>query len=144
MALWRRNVFDFDDFEKGVSSLFSDFRQLNNHQGGSSLLSPHFDVRENETHFIVHGELAGVKKEDIQIDFSRGVLHIKGEKKQEQKQENEKYHVVERRFGSFERRMKLATAAKPEEIKATFNDGILELLIPKAVEQNQESRVLIG
>jgi HSP20 family protein len=144
MAVWRRNLFDFDDFEKNVSSLFSDFRQLNNQQGGSALLSPHFDVRENESHFIIHGELAGVKKEDIQIDFSRGVLHIKGEKKQEQKQENEKYHVVERRFGSFERRMKLPTAAKPEEIKATFNDGILELLIPKAFEQNQESRVLIG
>ena len=89
-------------------------------------------------------KIKGVKKEDIQIDFSRGVLYIKGEKKQEQKQENEKYHVVERRFGSFERRMKFATAAKPEEIKATFNDGVLELLIPKAVEQNQESRVLIG
>ena len=40
--------------------------------------------------------------------------------------------------------MKFPTAAKPEEIKATFNDGVLELLIPKAVEQNQESRVLIG
>jgi HSP20 family protein len=144
MALWRRNVFDFDDFEKSVSSLFTDFRQSNNQQGGSTLVSPHFDVRENEIHFIVHGELAGVKKEDIQIDFARGVLHIKGEKKQEQKQENEKYHVVERRFGSFERRMKFPTAAKPDEIKATFNDGILELLIPKAVEQNQESRVLIG
>src|SRR3990167_2997937 len=77
MALWRRNVFDFDDFEKGVSSLFSDFRQSNNHQGGSASVSAHFDVRENETHFIVHGELAGVKKEDIVIDFSRGVLHIK-------------------------------------------------------------------
>src|SRR3990167_5217280 len=114
--LWRRNVFDFDDFEKGVSSLFSDFRQSNNHQGGSASVSAHFDVRENETHFIVHGELAGVKKEDIVIDFSRGVLHIKGEKKQEQKQENERYHVVERRFGSFERRMKFPTAAKPEEI----------------------------
>ena len=144
MALWRRNVFDFDDFEKSVSSLFSDFRQVNNQQGASSLLSPHFDIRENDSHFIVHGELAGVKKEDIQIDFNRGVLHIKGEKKQEQKQENEKYHVVERRFGSFERRMKFPTAAKPEEIKATFNDGVLELLIPKAVEQNQESRVLIA
>ena len=145
MTLWRRNAFDFDDFEKSVSSLFSDFRQSNNHQGASALVSPHFDVRENDTHYIVHGELAGVKKEDIQIDFTRGgVLHIKGEKKQEQKQDNEKYHIVERRFGSFERRMKLPTAAKAEEIKATFTDGVLELLIPKAVEQNQESRVLIG
>ena len=40
--------------------------------------------------------------------------------------------------------MKFPTAAKPEEIKATFNDGLLELLIPKAVEQDQESRLLIG
>ena len=144
MALWRRNIFDFDDFEKNVSSLFSDYRQSNNQQGSLAFVSPHFDVRENESHFIIHGELAGVKKEDIQIDFNRGVLHIKGEKKQEQKQENEKSHIVERRFGSFERKMKLPTEARPEEIKATFNDGVLELLIPKAVEQNHESRVLIG
>ena len=143
MALWRRNIFDFDDLEKNVSSLFSDFRQANN-QGGLALFSPHFDVRENETHFIVHGELAGVKKDDIQIDFNRGILHIKGEKKQEQKQENERYHVVERKYGSFERKMKFPTAAKPEEIKATFNDGILELSIPKSVEQAPESRVLIA
>ena len=143
MALWRRNVFDFDDFEKNVSSLFSDFRQSNNQQG-LSLVTAHFDVRENENQFIVHGELAGVKKEDIQLDFKQGVLHIKGEKKQEEKKDNEKYHVIERRFGSFERRMKFPTAAKAEEIKASFNDGVLEVIIPKAVEQNQESRVLIG
>ena len=144
MALWRRNAFDFDEFEKSVSSLFSDFRQTNNQQSGLALVAPHFDVRENEREFVVHAELAGVKKEDIQIDFRQGILQIKGEKKKEEKQENEKYHVIERRFGSFERKMKFPTAAKPEEIKASFTDGVLEILIPKAVEQNHESRVLIA
>lgn len=142
MALWRRNIFDFDDFEKNVSALFSDFRQVN--QQGSALLNPSFDVRENESQFTIHAELAGIKKEDLQIDFKQGILHIKGEKKQEERSEKEKYHVLERRYGSFERRMKFPTAAKPEDIKATFNDGVLELIIPKSQAENQESRVLIN
>lgn len=143
MALWRRNTFDFDDFEKNVSALFSDFRQSRNQGGGLVALNPHFDVRENANDFTVHAELPGVKKEDIHLDFQNGTLIIKGEKKQEQKKEDEKYHVVERRFGSFERRMKFPTAAKAEEIKASFNHGVLELTIPKSVAQNQETRILI-
>ena len=144
MALWRRNILDFDDFEKNVSSLFSDFRQTNNPKGNLSFLNPDFDIRENDSNFIVHAELAGVKKEDIILDFKNGNLIIKGEKKQEEKQDNEKSHVLERRFGSFERRMRFPTSAKPDDIKASFNNGVLEVLIPKSVEQNQETRVLIN
>lgn len=144
MALWRRNILDFDDFEKNVSSLFSDFRQTNNPKGNLSFLNLDFDIRENDSNFIVHAELAGVKKEDIILDFKNGNLIIKGEKKQEEKQDNEKSHVLERRFGSFERRMRFPTSAKPDDIKASFNNGVLEVLIPKSVEQNQETRVLIN
>ena len=141
MALWRKN--DFDDFEHGVSSLFSDYRNgRGNNNNQLSLVNPHFDVRETDSHFFVHAEFPGVKKEDIQIDFHNGNLIVKGEKKQ-QKEQNDKYHVYERRYGSFERRIKFPTSAKPEDIKASLVDGVLEVQIPKQVEESGVSRVPI-
>ena len=91
MALWRRNGFDFDEFEKSVSSLFSDFRQTNNQQSGLALVAPHFDVRENEREFVVHAELAGVKKEDIQIDFRQAFCRLKVKRK---KKKNKKMKSI--------------------------------------------------
>ena len=138
MALWRRK--DFDDLEKEVCNLFSGYR---NGKDQLNLLNPHFDVKEKDDHFLVHAETPGVKKEDIHVDFRDGSLIVKGEKKQE-KEKNDQYHIYERKYGSFERRIKFPTSAKAEEVKATLTDGVLEIYIPKHEGENQQSRVTVN
>eukprot|EP00695_Tsukubamonas_globosa_P001816 TRINITY_DN2898_c0_g1_i1.p2 TRINITY_DN2898_c0_g1~~TRINITY_DN2898_c0_g1_i1.p2 ORF type:complete len:98 (+),score=45.66 TRINITY_DN2898_c0_g1_i1:293-586(+) len=81
---------------------------------------------------MVHAELPGMKKEDIKIELlENNTLKISGETKQEKKEERQNFHRVERSFGSFERRFTLPDYAKIENITANYNNGILDVVIPK-------------
>lgn len=95
---------------------------------------PAVDVSEGENEFVVRAELPGMSQEDIDINVQENVLTLKGEKKQEQKEEKENFHRLERTYGSFSRSFTLPAGVKPEDIKATFKDGVLEVSMPKAEE----------
>lgn len=92
---------------------------------------------------MIHAELPGVKKEDIHLELQGGVLTISGEKKQEKKEENEKWHRVERFYGSFQRKMTVPEGVTEENIKAKFNNGVLEVEFPKAVKSLPEKKKFI-
>ncbi|KAL6070986.1 Heat shock 70 kDa protein 1A [Balamuthia mandrillaris] len=93
--------------------------------------TPLCDVRETENALLVHAELPGINKEDIHVDVENGRLTIRGERKHETKEENEKYHRVERSYGTFQRTMSLPQGVDPTAIEANYKDGVLELTIPK-------------
>lgn len=141
MALLRRNIFDFNDFERGVQSLFSEFR--NNSQTQLATFNPSFSVKENDKGYLVHAELPGIKKEDIYVELKNGNLLIKGEKKEEKKEDNDKYHLYERKFGSFERGFRVPSNVKPTDVQASMNDGVLEVFVPKIVEEANEAKIEI-
>ena len=92
------------------------------------------DVSENDNTYTVHASLPGIKAEDVDISFSENTLTIKGETKDERTEENEKWHLRERRFGSFMRAISLPSAIKEDAIDARFEDGVLTLTLPKAEE----------
>jgi len=92
------------------------------------------DVSENDNSYTVHASLPGIKAEDVEISFTDNTLTIKGETKDERVDENEKWHLRERRFGSFMRSLSLPTAIKSDAIEANFVDGVLTLTLPKAEE----------
>lgn len=92
------------------------------------------DVSENDNNYTVHASLPGIKAEGVEISFSENTLTIKGETKDERVDENEKWHLRERRFGSFMRSLSLPTAIKADAIDAKFEDGVLTLILPKAEE----------
>ncbi len=92
---------------------------------------PLWDVRETEKDLVIHSEIPGVNKEDVNIKFQEGVLTVSGEKKHEKKEENEQYHVVERSYGSFSRSLRLPERVDPSAISASFKNGILEITVPK-------------
>ena len=94
--------------------------------------APAFDVSETEKELIVKAEVPGMDKKDIHINLSEGLLTIKGEKKQEKKDEKENYHCVERRYGTFSRTMRLPFEVEAAKVNATYNDGVLKLTLPKA------------
>jgi HSP20 family protein len=94
--------------------------------------APAFDVSETEKELIVEAEISGMDKKDIKINLSNGVLTIQGEKKHEKKEENENYHCVERRYGTFSRTMRLPVEVDPEKVDATYKNGLLTVTLPKS------------
>lgn len=94
-------------------------------------LSPSIDVAENDTSIVLTAELPGISEEDIDISVHNGVLSLKGEKKMEKKDDKDNYHVVERRYGSFQRTMRLPPSVDEAAVAAKFDKGVLTVTMPK-------------
>lgn len=112
-------------------------------EGDASIsFNPHVDVSETETNLIIRAELAGMSKDDIHIDATSESITISGDKAWIEK-EGEKYHKIERFYGSFQRTFSIGVPVDPENIKASFKDGVLEIRIPKA-EQGKARKIEIA
>ncbi len=92
------------------------------------------DVVEEENDYIVKASLPGIKPDDLDITYSKGMLTIRGEIKDESETTKGQYHLRERRYGSFARTISLPNSVKAEDIQADYHDGILELKLPKSEE----------
>ncbi len=114
------------------------FDSVYNSNGGSSVSNwglP-LDVSETEDQFQVVASVPGMNVDDLDITFADNVLTIRGEYKYENEEENEgtKYHIRERRVGSFARSINLPVMVNADEIDADYTDGVLTLNVPKAEE----------
>ncbi|SHI83261.1 HSP20 family protein [Desulfatibacillum alkenivorans DSM 16219] len=96
---------------------------------------PSLDVAENEGEYVVTAEIPGLAKEDIDISLSEGLLTIKGEKRQEKKEETDTYHVMERSYGSFSRSLRVPNGVDLAGVKAETADGVLKIVLPKTEEE---------
>ena len=94
--------------------------------------NPAVDVEEREQEFVVRVELPGVQKEDVHIATQGNILTLRGEKKQHSESKESNYHRTERSYGSFQRSFTLPGSVKNDRIEASFKDGILEVVVPKA------------
>ncbi|RPI32075.1 MAG: Hsp20/alpha crystallin family protein [Chloroflexota bacterium] len=92
------------------------------------------DVAENENEFVVKVSAPGVNPDDLEISFSGDTLTIKGEVKEDKDVDEERYHIRERRFGSFARSLTLPTKVNSDQIEAAYENGVLTLRLPKAEE----------
>jgi len=97
-------------------------------------LSPSVDVYEKDDKYVIDAEIPGLSKEEIKIDVKDGSLTISGEKKYENKSEDENYIRVERRYGKFERRFNLPENVNVESVSANYKNGVLEVSLPKKEE----------
>ena len=117
-----------------VSQLFEDSYVNPTRMGASNAFAMPLDVSETQDEFVVDAVLPGLKPEDLDIVIQDNVLTIRGETRKEQqsgdKQAN--FHLLERRYGRFSRSVSLPTAVKADEVRATLENGILHLEIPKA------------
>lgn len=94
------------------------------------------DIKENPQAYVVHAELPGVSKDDLQITVDNGVLTIAAEVRQhDQKSEDEKVVRSERYFGSVSRSFQLPMEVDQAAAKASYENGILELSLPKKQAQ---------
>lgn len=110
-------------------------------------LSPRIDVTETDGAVQVTAELPGVEEDQIEVSLVDDVLTIKGEKKSESTKEEDgkTYRLVERSYGSFQRRLALPFKADPAAVEAHFDKGVLTVTVPKPPETEAKShRIAIG
>jgi HSP20 family protein len=119
---------------EAMSQLFEDsFVRPTVARSGQAFV-PALDLSESADGFVVEASLPGLKPEDLEITVENNVLTIKGETRRENEENKRNYHRVERSFGSFQRTIGLPSTVKADQIKASLNNGILRLDIPKAEE----------
>jgi len=93
---------------------------------------PAVDIAEHKDEYSVKLELPGVSKDDVKITLENNVLTVSGEKKKESKSST--FHRIERSYGAFQRSFTLPSTVKADRIDASYADGILTIVLPKAEE----------
>ena len=97
---------------------------------------PAVNVEESADELLLTAELPGMPEEDVNVNIENNILTIRGEKREahEETDDGGRYHVSERRYGSFHRRFTLPWSVDAEAIRADFEDGLLTVRLPKAPE----------
>jgi len=105
---------------------------------------PQTDVSETDKAIKITANLPGMKKDDIKIEFDEDTRSLKlhGEYKQEKKDEGEKFHRVERRYGRFDRSFTLPRNVDADHITANVTDGVLYVEVPKIMEKKKTARAI--
>jgi HSP20 family protein len=102
------------------------------------------DVVEKEKSYEITAELPGLDASDIDINFARGTLTIKGEKKEEKEEKKKDYYLSERRYGSFQRSFQVPDGIDTDKIEANFEKGVLKIALPKTAQaRSQEKKIPI-
>ncbi|MDX2269378.1 MAG: Hsp20/alpha crystallin family protein [Bryobacter sp.] len=129
MSLTRYTPFDYSPFAS--MRFFDEAVSRMAEPQGNRPWAPAVDIVETENELIIKADLPAVKLENIDVRVEDGTLTLKGERSFE-KTENEKgYHRIERSFGSFSRSFTLPDSLDPEKVKASFQDGVLTITLPK-------------
>jgi HSP20 family protein len=105
-------------------------------------IMPEVDLRETEKELVLSASVPGLEKDEIDINVTADRISICGERKTEEEKPGEQYHVRQQSYGSFKVSYALPTEVKPQDVKATYRNGILEVSMPKA-EVTQEHKVTV-
>jgi HSP20 family protein len=103
-----------------------------NETNGTTSWMPAADIYESDEDLVVNLDLPGVDPKMVDVRVENNVLTIRGERQFNQKQNGENYHRVERSYGAFGRSFTLSTSVNPEKIRASYQSGVLTIVMPKA------------
>lgn len=107
---------------------------------GPMLRGPAVDVVEKDEAFEITAELPGLSRDDIEIELSNSALTLKGEKNEEREEKAKGRYLSERRYGRFERVFRLPEGVDATRIDASFNKGVLKVVLPKTPEAQRQTR----
>ncbi len=89
------------------------------------------DVSETENEIIVRADLPGFSKEEVSVNVTENSVTIEAKHKEKREEREERYYVMERKFGTVRRVITLPSEVEPEEARAKMKDGVLEIILPK-------------
>jgi HSP20 family protein len=115
-------------------------------RGGGSAYSfvPKVDIVENEKAFELHLSVPGVDKDAFKIDLNDNYLTISGERKFTAKKEENNFHSIETQYGTFSRSFSLPENVDAAKISAKYNNGILEVVVPKDEKKNLKTTIKVN
>lgn len=131
---WLRHEIDrlFEDVGRPARGL--------THLGAGFGPVPAVELVEREEDYRLTAELPGVKEDDVDLSITDGVLTLKGEKHENEERKDGSFMLSERRYGAFERQIRLPSDADADKIDAKFKKGVLTLTIAKDQRKAQQAR----
>lgn len=138
---------ELDTLQSDVNRLFDSFFGRRGDAGATAQTRrrwvPAMDLVETDDSLVLRADLPGMGRDDVAVEVKDGVLTVSGERKAEHDERSEGYHRVERTFGRFSRSLEMPQGVDAESVSAEFENGVLEVRIPKPAEQ-QPTRIEIG
>ncbi|KAK2643107.1 hypothetical protein Ddye_024870 [Dipteronia dyeriana] len=139
----RTNVFDpfsldvWDPFD-GLFNVPSN----SDRSEASVFANTRIDWKETPEAHVFKADLPGLKKQEVKVEVEEGrILQISGERSKEQEDKNDRWHRVERSSGKFTRRFRLPENVKMDQVKATMEDGVLTVTVPKEEAKKKKPQV---
>lgn len=131
---------ELEDMRKDMDRLFEEFfspiarRRRGWLKPEMGVIVPNIEMYDRKNEIVVKAELPGVAKEDIDLTITKDSLTLKGETKKEEEIKEENYYAAEISYGSFTRTIALPAEVDSEKAKASFKNGVLEVVLPKREE----------
>ena len=122
------------DLQEQVTRLFQSTFPRRSDNSTLTTWAPAVDIYETENELVVKADLPEVNEKDLDVRVESNMLTIRGERKFENKVEQEDYLRVERTYGAFSRSFSLPNTVNSEAIKADYKNGVLTITLPKRAE----------
>jgi len=106
--------------------------------------SPAIEVFQRQNELVVRADLPGCNKDDVKVEMTDDGLVIQGERKEEHEENRQGYFRSERSYGQFYRLIPLPEEVEPDQIRANFNNGVLEITVPLPQKQERRREISIG
>lgn len=103
-----------------------------------NIWAPAIEVAQREGNFVIHAELPGLKPEEVKVELTEDSVVIQGERKSQNEENTGGIRRTERRYGQFYRSIPLPEGANADQVRANFENGVLEVTVP--VPQKQSNR----
>ena len=142
MSIVRYNANDF--VPTSFSSLIDRFFNDSLTRSGGSVFVPKVDIIESEDAFELQLAVPGLNKEDFSIEVKDYFLTVSGERKFTDEKKDKNYHSIETQFGAFSRSFSLPENIDSSKINAKYNNGILELTIPKDEKKAMKTTIKVN
>lgn len=142
MSIIRYNANDFvpTSFSSMIDRFFNDSMT----RSGGSLFVPKVDIIENENSYELQLAVPGLNKEDFNIEVKDNFPTVSGERKFSEEKKDRNYHSIETQFGAFSRSFSLPENVNTSKINAKYNNGILELVIPKDEKKELKTTIKVN
>src|SRR5258708_2354203 len=125
---------DINQLQGGLNRLFQDYNRGSDELTTSGSFVPAVDVYDDEHNLVLKMEVPGVDQKDIDIRLENNTLTVRGERNFEKEEKEENFHRIERRYGAFARSFTLPNTVDPENVNASYENGILKIQLAKRAE----------
>lgn len=134
----------FKELRELESRLFNYYPATPSEEGDISAFRPSVSTREGEFAYHIEVDLPGVKKEDIHIDLKENQIIISGERSFKEERKENDYYKVESSYGKFQRSFALPENVDVENIEASSENGVLEVVLPKLkIEKSEVKKIQV-